>query len=75
MGILFKYLPVSLPKRYCEFLFPQYIMLKNMGRITDNQDFTPSNGEVVLYNPDDTIRLKMPETKEGEEVGESLGES
>jgi len=46
-----------------------------MGRITDNQDFTPSNGEVVLYNPDDTIRLKMPETKEGEEVGESLGES
>lgn len=66
MGILFNYLPASLPKRYCEFLFPQYIMLKNMERIADNQDFTPSNGEVVLYNPDDTIRLKMQETKEGE---------
>ena len=50
-------------------------MLKNMGRMSDNQDFTPSNGEVALYNPDDTIRLKMQETKEGEEVGESLGES
>lgn len=46
-----------------------------MGRMSDNQDFTPSNGEVALYNPDDTIRLKMQETKEGEEVGESLGES
>ncbi len=40
-------------------------MLKNMERIFDNQDFTPNDGEVVLYNPDDTIRLKMQETKEG----------
>lgn len=36
-----------------------------MERIADNQDFMPSNGEVSLYNPDDTIRLKMQETKEG----------
>lgn len=41
-------------------------MLKNMERISDNQDFTPSNGEVAFYNPDDTIRLKMQETKEGD---------
>lgn len=30
-----------------------------MDKITDNQNFAPSNGEVVLYNPDDTIRLEV----------------
>ena len=30
-----------------------------MDKITDNQNFAPNNGEVVLYNPDDTIRLEV----------------
>ena len=30
-----------------------------MERLLDNQQFAPNNGEVVLYNPDDTIRLEV----------------
>ena len=30
-----------------------------MDKITENQCFAPNNGEVVLYNPDDTIRLEV----------------
>ena len=30
-----------------------------MERLPDNQQFAPNNGEIVLYNPDDTIRLKV----------------
>ncbi len=30
-----------------------------MERFPDNQQFAPNNGEVVLYNPDDTIRLEV----------------
>lgn len=30
-----------------------------MKEISKNQDFAPSNGEVILYNPDDTIRLEV----------------
>ena len=30
-----------------------------MDNIVDNQQFVPNNGEVVLYNPDDTIRLEV----------------
>ncbi|MBR5434627.1 MAG: virulence RhuM family protein [Bacteroidales bacterium] len=28
-----------------------------MDKLIENQDFAPNNGEVILYNPDDTIRL------------------
>ena len=30
-----------------------------MERISDKQQFAPNNGEIVLYNPDDTIRLEV----------------
>ena len=30
-----------------------------MDKIFDNQDYAPNNGEIVLYNPDDTIRLEV----------------
>ena len=30
-----------------------------MEKIIDNQQLAPNNGEVVLYNPDDTIRLEV----------------
>ena len=30
-----------------------------MERLPDNQQFAPNNGEVILYNPDDTIRLEV----------------
>ena len=30
-----------------------------MERLPDNQQFAPNNGEIVLYNPDDTIRLEV----------------
>ena len=30
-----------------------------MDKITENQCFAPNNGEVILYNPDDTIRLEV----------------
>ena len=30
-----------------------------MERFPDNQQFAPNNGEIVLYNPDDTIRLEV----------------
>ena len=30
-----------------------------MDKLIENQDFAPNNGEVVLYNPDDTIRLEV----------------
>ena len=30
-----------------------------MKEISKNQDFAPNNGEVILYNPDDTIRLEV----------------
>ncbi len=30
-----------------------------MDKITENQYFAPNNSEVILYNPDDTIRLEV----------------
>ena len=30
-----------------------------MERSPDNQQFAPNNGEILLYNPDDTIRLEV----------------
>ena len=35
-----------------------------MDKIIDNQGFAPNNGEIVLYNPDDTIRLEVRMTDE-----------
>ena len=32
---------------------------ETMERFPDNQQFAPNNGEIVLYNPDDTIRLEV----------------
>ena len=32
---------------------------ETMERLPDNQQFAPNNGEIVLYNPDDTIRLEV----------------